>query len=73
MSSVRETALSMRLDQETKKRLAEFRLGERQVESGHYVRHEDMTAWLLSWGAANELPPPKCACGKRHDGEALCR
>jgi len=73
MSSTRETAPSMRLKQETKKRLAELRLRERQVESGHYIRHEDMKAWLLSWGTANELSPPMCACGKQHDDEALCR
>jgi predicted transcriptional regulator len=53
--------------------LAESRQGERQVNSGHFVRHEEMKAWLLSWGTDNELPPPKCACGKPHDDEALCR
>ena|ERR1022692_240318 len=45
----------------------------RQVRSGHYVSHEDMKAWLLSWGTDRELPPPKCACGKQHDDEVLCR
>ena len=53
--------------------LAETRQGSRQVKSGHYVRHEDVKAWLLSWGTDRELPPPKCVCGKRHDDEALCR
>jgi predicted transcriptional regulator len=53
--------------------LAEMRQGERQVKSGHYIKHEDMRAWLLSWGTEHELPPPKCACGKSHDDEALCR
>jgi len=52
--------------------LAEIRQAEREVRSGHYVRHEDMKAWLLSWGTDRELPPPKCACGGKHD-EALCR
>jgi predicted transcriptional regulator len=47
--------------------MAETRLAERQAKSGHYVRHEDMKAWLLSWGTARELPPPKCVCGKTHD------
>lgn len=46
--------------------LAEVRHSERQVKSGHYVKHEDMKAWLLSWGTDRELPPPKCACGKSH-------
>ena len=27
-------------------------------ESGEYVTDEDMTAWLLSWGKPDELPPP---------------
>ncbi len=53
--------------------LAEIRRADRQVKSGHYVRHEDMKAWLLSWGTDRELPPPRCACGRQHDDEALCR
>jgi predicted transcriptional regulator len=58
-------------DQE--KMLAEIRRAERQVESGHYVKHEDMKAWLLSWGTDHELPPPRCACGKRHEDDEVCR
>ena len=50
--------------------LAEIRQGDREVKSGHYIKHEDMKAWLLSWGTSRELPPPKCACGKQHDDEA---
>lgn len=46
---------------------ADIRDGDRQIKSGHYVRHEDMKAWLLSWGTKDELPPPKCVCGKIHD------
>jgi len=53
--------------------LAEIRQADRQVKSGHYVKHEDMKAWLLSWGTERELPPPKCACGQPHDDESLCR
>ena len=53
--------------------LAELRQAERQVKSGHYIKNEDMKAWLLSWGTARELPVPKCVCGKEHDDEALCR
>ncbi len=52
--------------------LAEVRQSGRQISSGHYVRHQDMKAWLLSWGTDHELPPPKCACGKPHDDENLC-
>ena len=53
--------------------LAEVRQSDRQVKTGHYVKHQDMKAWLLSWGTDHEIPPPKCACGKTHDDEALCR
>ncbi|HXN93075.1 MAG TPA: CopG family ribbon-helix-helix protein [Candidatus Acidoferrales bacterium] len=53
--------------------LAEVRQADRQVKSGHYISHEDMKAWLLSWGTDRELPPPRCACGKNHDDEELCR
>ena len=49
---------------------AEIRWADSEAANGHYIRHEDMKAWLLSWGTDNELAPPKCACGKRHDDEA---
>ena len=49
---------------------ADIRSAESEVAGGHYIRDEDMKAWLLSWGTERELPPPKCACGKRHDNEA---
>lgn len=57
------------VDQE--KMLAELRQADRQIKSGHYIRHEDMKAWLLSWGANHELPLPKCVCGARHDDARL--
>ncbi len=53
--------------------LADVRQADRQVKSGHYIKNEDMKAWLLSWGTGHELPVPKCACGKEHDDEALCQ
>ena len=53
--------------------LAEVRQADRQEKAGHYIRHQDMKAWLLSWGTDHELPLPKCVCGKEHDDEALCR
>ena len=53
--------------------LAEVCQADRQVKSGHYVKNEDMKAWLLSWGTDSELPGPKCACGKEHDDETLCQ
>jgi predicted transcriptional regulator len=52
---------------------AEVRQAERQIRGGHYIKHEDMKAWLLSWGTEQEMPPPKCACGCPHDDEELCR
>ena len=51
--------------------LAQIRQADRQVKSGHYIKSEDMKAWLLSWGTDRELPPPRCACGKEHDDGAL--
>jgi predicted transcriptional regulator len=53
--------------------LAEVRQADRQVKAGHYIKNEDMKAWLLSWGTDHELPVPKCACGKEHDDETLCQ
>ena len=47
--------------------LAEMREADRQVERGHFIKHEDMKRWLLSWGTGNQLPPPKCVCGEEHD------
>ena len=103
MANTRSATLSIRLKQETKKRLAklakasgrssnflisdavesyvadqermlaETRKGDRKVKSGHYIKHEDMKAWLLSWGTDHELPPPKCVCGKEHQDDAPCR
>lgn len=52
--------------------LAEINQADRQIKSGHYIRNEDMKAWLLSWGTKRELPMPKCVCGKQHDGQKLC-
>jgi predicted transcriptional regulator len=44
----------------------EIRIADREVASGHYIGHEDMKAWLTSWGTEDELAPPKCACGHHH-------
>ncbi len=51
---------------------AELRQAERQVKSGHYIRHDDMKTWVLSWGTDHELSPPECVCGRLHD-DLLCR
>jgi predicted transcriptional regulator len=59
------------MDQE--RLMAEVRQGEAQIESGHYVTQKAMKAWLLSWGTDQELPAPRCVCGKEHNDEDLCR
>jgi predicted transcriptional regulator len=33
---------------------------ERAIAEGRTVSHEAVRRWLLSWGTAKELPPPKC-------------
>jgi predicted transcriptional regulator len=32
---------------------------EADIAAGRVISHEAMKAWLLSWGTANELPPPE--------------
>jgi RHH-type transcriptional regulator, rel operon repressor / antitoxin RelB len=46
---------------------AEIRAALKEADSGHYIPHEAMKAWLLSWGTDHELPPPRCVCGSVHD------
>ena len=46
--------------------LSDIHAADRLTALAHYIRHEDMKAWLLSWGGKNELPPPKCVCGTHH-------
>jgi predicted transcriptional regulator len=31
------------------------------LDAGRVISHEAMKAWLLSWGTADELPPPRPA------------
>ena len=38
----------MKQKTERRERCAETRQADRQVESGHHVKHEDMKAWLHS-------------------------
>jgi predicted transcriptional regulator len=33
---------------------------ERAIAEGRTISHEAVRRWLLSWGTAKELPPPKC-------------
>jgi len=46
--------------------IAEAQKADREVASGHYISHEDMKAWLLSWGTKRELALPKCVCEEDH-------
>ena len=32
--------------------------GEADIAAGRVISHQAMKAWLLSWGTADELPPP---------------
>ena len=32
--------------------------GEADADAGLLIPHEQMVAWLKSWGSENELPPP---------------
>jgi RHH-type transcriptional regulator, rel operon repressor / antitoxin RelB len=41
--------------EETRKAVAKADAG------GPFVKHEDMTAWLHSWGSDKEQPPPEAA------------
>jgi predicted transcriptional regulator len=34
--------------------------GLRDVESGRVIAHEDVVAWVESWGRPDELPTPEC-------------
>jgi predicted transcriptional regulator len=34
--------------------------GLRDVESGRVTAHEDVVAWVESWGQPDELPMPEC-------------
>ena len=31
-----------------------------QADAGQLVPHEDVVAWVRSWGSPDELPMPKC-------------
>ncbi|MBF0269295.1 MAG: CopG family ribbon-helix-helix protein [Alphaproteobacteria bacterium] len=33
--------------------------GRQAARAGRTIPHEEMRAWLLSWGTDHELPPPK--------------
>jgi predicted transcriptional regulator len=40
--------------------LAAIDEGIRQADAGQLIPHEDVEAWVRSWGQPDELPMPKC-------------
>lgn len=40
--------------------LAAVEAGLRAADQGRVVPHEDVVAWVRSWGNPDELPMPKC-------------
>jgi RHH-type transcriptional regulator, rel operon repressor / antitoxin RelB len=59
--------------QEQERQLESIRRGTAEIESGHYIPHDAMKAWLLSLGSDQELPPPKCVCGELHGEPGACK
>lgn len=41
-------------------RQAAIEEGIRDADAGRVASHEDVVAWVRSWGQADERPPPKC-------------
>ncbi len=39
---------------------ASTRRGLEDIAAGRVITHEAVKRWLLSWGTADERPPPKC-------------
>ena len=52
---------------EQRRQLESIRRGFTQIEAGHHIPHQAMKKWLLSLGSRDELPVPRCVCGKSHD------
>lgn len=44
-----------------KRIVAHVRRGMADAEAGNVVAHEEVVAWLKSWGTPDELPPPLSA------------
>ena len=40
--------------------LAAIEEGIREADAGKLVAHEDVVAWVRSWGQPDELPMPEC-------------
>ena len=40
--------------------IAAIEAGLRDANAGRVVKHEDVVAWVESWGRPDELPMPRC-------------
>lgn len=40
--------------------IASIEEGLRDADAGRIVKHEDVVAWVESWGRPDELPMPEC-------------
>ena len=58
-SSLAASALSAYVENE-EWQLKVVREGIRDLETGRVIRNEEVEAWLDTWGAEGELPPPTC-------------
>ena len=52
--------VSVRLQPELNDPIAAIDEGIRAADAGQVVPHEDVAAWVQSWGHPTELPMPKC-------------
>ena len=41
--------------------LESIAIGLADAEAGRVVNHDEVKAWLQSWGKSNELDPPQCS------------
>jgi len=49
--------------------LAAIEEGVAAVDAGDLVNHEDVVAWVRSWGTPDELPQPKASLRRLSDPE----
>jgi predicted transcriptional regulator len=57
-SALLEEALDAYLDLQ-RYYLEHIEAGMRDLDEGKFIPHEDVVAWLESWGTDHELPPPR--------------
>ena len=52
--------VSVRLDPALNDQVAAIDAGIAAADAGRVVAHEDVVAWVQSWGRPDELPMPEC-------------